>query len=112
LGFLFNFESVEKIKNLFYNLPAPFLNKYFITFIIFLIWVFFIDTFDIMTQIKMKKEFNQLKEQQEFYKSEIDKDSTKIFNLNNNPEDQERFARERFLMKKDNEDIFIVREKK
>jgi hypothetical protein len=31
--------------------------------------------------------------------------------LNNNPQEQERFARERFLMKKDNEDLFIVREK-
>jgi len=60
----------------------------------------------------MNKEFKQLKEQQEFYKSEVKKDSTIIYNLNNNPEEQERFARERFLMKKDNEDLYIVREKK
>jgi len=60
----------------------------------------------------MNKEFKQLKEQQEFYKSEVEKDSTIIYNLNNNPEEQERFARERFLMKKDNEDLYIVREKK
>jgi len=53
-----------------------------------------------------------LKQQQEFYKEEIEKDSTKIYNLNNNPEEQERFARERFLMKKENEDLFIIREKK
>ena len=46
------------------------------------------------------------------YKSEVEKDSTIIYNLNNNPEEQERFARERFLMKKDNEDLYIVREKK
>ena len=46
------------------------------------------------------------------YKEEIEKDSTKIYNLNNNPEEQERFARERFLMKKENEDLFIIREKK
>ena len=87
-------------------------NKYLITFIVFLVWIFFIDKFDIITQIKMNKEFKQLKEQQEFYKSEVEKDSTIIYNLNNNPEEQERFARERFLMKKDNEDLFIVREKK
>lgn len=87
-------------------------NKYIITFIVFLVWIFFIDTFDIITQIKMNKEFKQLKEQQEFYKSEVEKDSTIIYNLNNNPEEQERFARERFLMKKDNEDLYIVREKK
>ena len=60
----------------------------------------------------MNNEFKQLKEQQEFYKAEIEKDSIKVYNLNNNPEEQERFARERFLMKKDNEDVFIVRDKK
>jgi hypothetical protein len=103
---------VKRIKDLYQKLPAPLRNKYLITFIVFLVWIFFIDKFDIITQIKMNKEFKKLKEQQEFYKSEVKKDSTIIYNLNNNPEEQERFARERFLMKKDNEDLFIVREKK
>lgn len=103
---------MKRIKDLYQKLPAPLRNKYLITFIVFLVWIFFIDKFDIITQIKMNKEFKQLKEQQEFYKSEVEKDSTIIYNLNNNPEEQERFARERFLMKKDNEDLYIVREKK
>ena len=103
---------MKKIKDLYQKLPAPLRNKYLITFIVFLVWIFFIDKFDIITQIKMNKEFKQLKQQHEFYKEEIGKDSTKIYNLNNNPEEQERFARERFLMKKENEDLFIVREKK
>ena len=103
---------MKRIKNLYQKLPAPFRNKYLITFVVFLVWIFFIDTFDIITQIRMNNEFKQLKEQQEFYKAEIEKDSIKVYNLNNNPEEQERFARERFLMKKDNEDVFIVRDKK
>ena len=110
--FLSNFVSVKRIKDLYQKLPAPLRNKYLITFIVFLVWIFFIDKFDIITQIKMNKEFKQLKQQQEFYKEEIEKDSTEIYNLNNNPEEQERFARERFLMKKENEDLFIIREKK
>jgi len=103
---------VKRIRNLYEKLPAPLRNKYLITFVVFLIWIFFIDTFDIITQVRMNNEFKQLKEQQEFYKAEIEKDSIKVYNLNNNPEEQERFARERFLMKKDNEDVFIVRDKK
>ena len=110
--FLSNFVSVKRIKDLYQKLPAPLRNKYLITFIVFLVWIFFIDKFDIITQIKMNKEFKQLKQQHEFYKEEIKKDSTEIYNLNNNPEEQERFARERFLMKKENEDLFIIREKK
>jgi len=103
---------VKRIRNLYEKLPAPLRNKYLITFVVFLVWIFFIDTFDIITQVRMNNEFKQLKEQQEFYKTEIEKDSIKVYNLNNNPEEQERFARERFLMKKDNEDVFIVRDKK
>ena len=102
--------SVKRIRNLYEKLPAPLRNKYLITFVVFLVWIFFIDTFDIITQVRMNNEFKQLKEQQEFYKTEIEKDSIKVYNLNNNPEEQERFARERFLMKKDNEDVFIVRD--
>jgi len=101
--------SVKRIRNLYEKLPAPLRNKYLITFVVFLVWIFFIDTFDIITQVRMNNEFKQLKEQQEFYKTEIEKDSIKVYNLNNNPEEQERFARERFLMKKDNEDVFCKR---
>lgn len=100
------------MKHIYQRLPAPLRNKYLIIFVIFLIWIFFIDTFDILTQIKMKQELNQLKKQEEFYKSEIEKDSTMLYNLNNDTQEQERFARERFLMKKENEDLFIIREKK
>ena len=41
----------------------------------------------------------------------LKKDSTELYNLKNNPEAQEKFAREKFLMKKDNEDIFIIKDK-
>ena len=103
---------MKKLQDLFQKIPKPLRNKYIITFIVFLIWILFLDTFNIMKQIKMSINLRELNEQKEFYKNEIKKDSTRIFNLNNNPEEQERFAREHFLMKKDNEDVFIVREKK
>ena len=60
----------------------------------------------------MKNNVDDLKERKEFYLSEIKSDSTELSNLKNDSEEQERFAREKFLMKKDNEDIFIIREEK
>jgi len=103
---------VKRLQKIYQKIPTPLRNKYFITFIIFLTWILFIDTFDILTQIKMTKELKQLKKQEKFYKVEIEKDSTTIYNLNNIPKEQERFARERFLMKKYNEEVFFVRDKK
>ena len=53
---------------------------------------------------------NQIKNvsQEKKIKSEIQKDSTALFNLSNNPETQEKFAREKYNMKKDNEDVIII----
>ena len=42
----------------------------------------------------------------------MEKDSTELYHLKNTKKQQEKFAREKFLMKKDNEDIFIIRAKK
>ena len=58
---------------------------------------------------KLNKKADDLKKQKEFYISKIKSDSTKLFKLKNDSEEQEKFAREKFLMKKDNEDIFIIR---
>lgn len=58
----------------------------------------------------IKNNVDDLKEQKEFYISEIKSDSTELFKLKNDSEEQEKFAREKFLMKKDNENIFIIRE--
>ena len=57
---------------------------------------------------KIKNKVDDLKEQKDFYISEIKRDSTELSKLKN--EEQEKFAREKFLMKKDNEDIFIIRD--
>ena len=60
----------------------------------------------------MKSKVDYLKDQKEFYITEIKKDSTELSNLKNDSSKQEKFAREKFLMKKDNEDLFIIREKR
>ena len=60
----------------------------------------------------MQDKVDQLIQQKEFYHSEIKSDSTELSDLKNDPKQQERFAREKFLMKKDNEDVFIIRNNK
>ena len=59
---------------------------------------------------KIKNKVDDLKEQKDFYISEIKRDSTELSKLKNENEELEKFAREKFLMKKDNEDIFIIKD--
>ena len=103
---------MDRLRNIINLLPKPLRNKYLILLLLFIFWIIFLDDYNLINQNKMKNNVDDLKEQREFYISEIKSDSTELFNLKNNSEKQEKFAREKFLMKKDNEDIFILREDK
>ena len=102
---------MDRIQDIIRKLPKPLRNKYLILFLLFILWVIFIDDYNLINQSKIKNTVDDLKSQKEFYISEIKSDSTELHKLQNDPAEQEKFAREKFLMKKENEDIFIIREK-
>ena len=101
-----------RIRNIINKIPKPLKNKYILTLVFFAFWIIFIDDYNLIKQHQLQKNVDALEDQKEYYISEINKDSTELYHLQNTKEEQERFAREKFLMKKDNEDIFIIREKK
>ena len=103
---------MDRIQDIIKKLPKPLRNKYLILFLLFILWVVFIDDYNLINQSKIKNTVDDLKIQKEFYISEIKSDSIELYKLQNDPPEQERFAREKFLMKKENEDICIIREKK
>ena len=102
---------MDRVKNIIKRIPKPLRNKYLILFLFFILWIIFLDDYNLINQNKIKATVNELKNQKEFYINEIKSDSTELYQLKNNPDEQEKFAREKFLMKKENEDIFIIREK-
>ncbi|MBT3611874.1 MAG: septum formation initiator family protein [Flavobacteriales bacterium] len=102
---------MNRVQDIIRKLPKPLRNKYLILFLLFILWVIFIDDYNLINQRKIKNTVDDLKNQKEFYISEIKSDSTELYQLQNDPAQQEKFAREKFLMKKENEDIFIIREK-
>ncbi len=78
----------------------------------FLVWMLFFDEKDYFTQRKRKAELQKIESKIEFYKAEIAKTRTQVDALDNDPASLEKFAREKFFMKRDNEDVFVVEEKK
>ncbi len=68
----------------------------------------FVDRNDIFVQRQRKKQLNELLESKKFYEAEIEKTKKSLSDLRDNPEALEKYARENYQMKKDNEDIFIV----
>lgn len=81
---------------------------FFIITLVFVVWMLFIDDFNVFHRLSLNKKINSLEEQKEYYRKEIKRDSALIKTLKNNPDSMERYAREKYLMKKENEDIFLV----
>mgnify|MGYP005741476977 FL=1 len=99
------------LKNLYEKIPSYLKNKYVIIITLFIIWIVFFDNYNLIRQSKIKKEIKQLEENKNFYSKEIKKDSTQYHELLNSDEKKEKFAREKFLMRKENEDVYIIRKK-
>ena len=83
-------------------------NFYFLFTLFFVIWMVFIDSNDILTQYKLKKKLNELEKQKEFYLERKEKIQADRQELMSNNELLEKFARERYLMKRKNEDLYVV----
>lgn len=86
-------------------------NKYLFAFLIFSIWMIFIDDNNILFLRKNLNKLKRYKVEKVYYEKKIQSDSLKLDELKKNSKDLEKFAREEFLMKKDNEDIFLIIEK-
>lgn len=71
-------------------------------------WIAFFDKNDFMSQYELRKKLQQLRTEQQYYLDEIVKSKNDMNELRTNPSNLEKFAREKYLMKKDNEEIFVI----
>lgn len=85
-----------------------FTNKYLITGIAFAIWMLFFDRNDVTLQIKRVAELNKLEQNERNMALRIKNTQAELKLLKTNPETLEKYAREKYLMKKDNEDLYII----
>jgi cell division protein FtsB len=83
-------------------------NKFFLATVAFVIWMIFFDKNDLFSQYEYHQQLSKLKQEQEFYKTETAKVNKDLDELTSDKVKLEKFAREKYLMKKDNEDIFII----
>lgn len=87
-------------------------NWYFYTGLLFVIWISFFDRNSLVEQFRLSNTINDLNSREQFYKEGLTKTNKEIGAFEKDTALLEKFARERYYMKKDNEDVFvIVREK-
>lgn len=97
----------ERLRNIVKRILK---NKYFYTFLLFVIWVGLFDKNSCVTQQKYKKKIQEMEQQKDYYVKKFKEDSTRLEEFKS-PEKLEKFARENYYMKKENEDLYVIIEK-
>lgn len=82
-------------------------NKYSFIIILFLVWMIFFDANSYLIHRELDNDINALEDNAEFYQKEIEQDKSFIKKMEDNDE-MEKFAREKYYLKKENEDIYII----
>jgi len=87
-----------------------FLNKYLIVFVVFTVFVTFFDEHNLIHRWQSHQRIVQMEKEIKFYQDEIKATQQKKNELQSSKENLEKFAREHYYLKKENEDIFIINE--
>ncbi|SEM42513.1 Septum formation initiator [bacterium A37T11] len=83
-------------------------NKYFIAALAFVVWMLFFDRNDLSTQFEYRSQLKALNTEKDFYTKETERVKKDLEELSSDPNKLQKFAREKYLMKKDNEDVFVI----
>ena len=96
------------IKKFFGKIPPILKNKYLLTGVAFLLLMLFLDRNNLISQYKMRKELNGLRKELQFYRDQAMMDSIELSRLLGDSLELEKLGREKYMMKRDSEDIYII----
>ncbi|WP_333875498.1 FtsB family cell division protein [Flavobacterium sp.] len=82
-------------------------NRYVIVLVFFSVWMLFLDNTSYMEHRVLNKQLDELEDNKKYYQDEIKKDEENI-KLLKNPDQIEKYAREKYYMKRDSEDVYII----
>ena len=85
-------------------------NKYLIAVLVFLVWLLIFDNNSLIDRVKYLNTLHDLEEEKQYYIERIEEDSRRLNELKTDRENLEKFAREQYFMKKENEDVFVILE--
>lgn len=92
------------------HIPSWLKNKYLISLTVFAAILLFFDKNDFFSQYERSKELKELQMSKEYYTRQLATERKELELLKTNPATLEKYAREKYLMKRDNEDLFVLPE--
>ena len=92
------------------HIPAWIKNKFFIAIAVFAAIIFFFDKNDVFTQLDRNRQLRELLQSKQYFTDQIVAEQAILDKMKTNPGTLEKYAREKYLMKRENEDLFIIPE--
>jgi cell division protein DivIC len=83
-------------------------NKYLMAVLVFLVWLLIFDNNSLIDRVKYLNTLHEMKDEKQYYLKRIDEDSKRLNELKTDRDNLEKFAREEYFMKKENEDVFVI----
>jgi cell division protein DivIC len=83
-------------------------NKYIVALLVFFVWILFFDQNNLVDRYISHRNIRQFERDKQYFRQRIMEDSIRMDELRTDNENLEKFAREQYLMKRENEDIFII----
>lgn len=83
-------------------------NKYLLTAVIIIVWILFFDKNNLLQQYSIRQQLNELEKERDYYATEIVKNKAELHALMSDSTLLEKFARENYYFKKDNEDLYVI----
>jgi cell division protein FtsB len=91
-------------------IPSFIYNKFFLAAILFVVWMLFFDRNDLFTQMERKNELQQIEQNKDYFAQKIAEGKKFSRDMRTNADAVEKFAREKYLMKRENEDLFLIQQ--
>ena len=90
------------------RIPPFIYNKYFLATSLFVVWMLFFDRNDFFTQMARKRELAEIEQNKDYFAQKISEGKKFSRDMRSNADAVEKFVREKYLMKRDNEDLFLI----
>jgi cell division protein DivIC len=97
------------MKNRFFQIGVRVLkNKFVLAFLVFVVWVGVFDENNLLERRNLLRELKQLGNDKEYYLEQIKIDAARLRELKTNNQNLEKYAREQYLMHRNEEDVFVI----
>lgn len=96
------------VKDFFIRIFPLIRSKFVLTTVFFVVWIIFFDQYNLVSRVKNNQKLNKLEKEKQHYIGEIERNTRMLNELTGDKETLEKFAREQYLMKKKDEDIYLV----